>query len=155
MRAEQSLANADCFMPSSYYFRSTPLEGGVELMDSRETLAFAKRLMREVWEPFDAEAVPRFYHRDVIGHHRRQLLTYDDVVHRLVTDRPRYANPRFDIKDIIAEEDKWAIRFMFAATGASGQPISAEVNYFYHLKENKISEFWLLSDFDFDYRAED
>ena len=28
-------------------------------MNSRETLAFAKRLMREVWEPFDAEAVPR------------------------------------------------------------------------------------------------
>ena len=72
-----------------------------------------------------------------------------------MTDRPRYANPRFDIKDIIAEEDKWAIRFMFAATGASGQPISAEVNYFYHLKENKISGFWLLADFDFDYRAED
>jgi hypothetical protein len=48
-----------------------------------------------------------------------------------------------------------AIRFMFDATGASGQPISAEVNYFYHLKENKISGFWLLADFDFDYRAED
>jgi predicted ester cyclase len=124
-------------------------------MNSRETLAFAKRLMREVWEPFDAEAVPLFYHRDVIGHHRKQRLTYDDVDHRLVTDRPRYANPRFDIRDIVAEEDKWAIRFMFAATGASGQAISVEVNYFYHLKEGKISEFWLLADFDFDYRAED
>jgi predicted ester cyclase len=124
-------------------------------MNSRETLAFAKRLMREVWEPFDAEAVPRFYYRDVIGHHRKQQLTYDDVVHRLVTDRPRYANPRFDIKDIVAEEDQWAIRFMFAATEASGQAISVEVNYFYHLKEGKISEFWLLADFDFDYRAED
>ena len=67
-------------------------------MNSRETLAFAKRLMREVWEPFDAEAVPRFYHRDVIGHHRKQLLTYDDVVHRLVTDRPRYANPRLTLR---------------------------------------------------------
>jgi hypothetical protein len=51
--------------------------------------------------------------------------------------------------------DKWAIRFMFAATGASGQAISVEVNYFYHLKEGKISEFWLLADFDFDYRADD
>jgi predicted ester cyclase len=124
-------------------------------MNSRETLAFAKRLMREVWEPFDAEAVPRFYHRDVTGHHRKQRLTYDDVVHRLVTDGPRYANPRFDIKDIVAEEDKWAIRFMFTATGASGEAMTVEVNYFYHLKEGKISEFWLLADFDFDYRADD
>ncbi len=124
-------------------------------MDSRETRAFAERLQREVWERFDAEAVPRFYHRDVIGHHRKQRLTHDDVVHRLVTDRPRYPNPRFDIKDIVAEEDKWAIRFIFTATGASGQAISVECNYFYHLKEGKISEFWHLADIDFDYRAED
>jgi len=72
-----------------------------------------------------------------------------------VTDRPRYPNPRFDIKDIIAAEDKWAIRFLFTATGASGQPVSVEVNYFYHLRVGKISEFWLLADIDFDYRADD
>jgi predicted ester cyclase len=124
-------------------------------MDSQETLAFAERMQREVWERFDAEAVPRFYHRDVIGHHRKQRLTFDDVVHRLVTDHPRYPNPKFDIKDIIAAEDKWAIRFVFTADGAPGQPISVEVNYFYHLRQGKISEFWLLADSDFDYRADD
>jgi predicted ester cyclase len=124
-------------------------------MDSRETLDFAKRLQSEVWERFDAEAVPRFYHRDVVGHHRAQLLTYDDVVHRLVTDRPRYPNPKFDIKDIIAAEDKYAIRFIFSATGASGQPVSSEGQYFYHLKAGKVSEFWHLASIDFDYRADD
>jgi predicted ester cyclase len=124
-------------------------------MDSQETLAFAKRMQREVWESFDAEAVPRFYHRDVIGHHRKQRLSFDDVVHRLATDHARYPNPKFDIKDIVAAEDKWAIRFVFTADGASGQPISVEVNYFYHLRQGKISEFWLLTDIDFDYRADD
>ncbi len=124
-------------------------------MDSGETLAFAKRLMREVWEPFDAEAVARFYHPDVIGHHRKQRLTYDDVVHRLVTDHPRYPNPRFDIRDIIAAEDKFAIRFIFTATEAAGHAISVECNYFYHLKAGRISEFWHLADIDFDYCAED
>jgi predicted ester cyclase len=123
-------------------------------MDSRETLAFANRLMREVWEPLDAEPVPRFYQRDVVGHHRKQHLTYDDVVHRLVTDRPRFANPKYDITDIIAADDKFAIRFLFTATGTAGQPISAEANYFYHLRNGKISEFWLLADIDFDYRAD-
>jgi hypothetical protein len=34
-------------------------------MDSRETLDFARRLQSEVWERFDAEAVPRFYHLKV------------------------------------------------------------------------------------------
>ena len=62
-------------------------------MDAQETLAFAQRLMREVWEPLDARAVPHFYHHDVIGHNRQQLLTYDDVVHRIVTDHLRYPNP--------------------------------------------------------------
>ena len=132
-------------------------------MDSRETQAFAERLMREVWEPFAAEAVPRFYHRDMIGHHRKQQLTYDDVVHRLVTDHPRYPNPKFDIKDIVAAEDKFAIRFLFSASaasgftasGASGQAVSVECNYFYHLKAGNISEFWHLADVDFDYRADD
>jgi predicted ester cyclase len=123
-------------------------------MDSQETLAFAQRLQHEVWERFDAEAVSRFYHRDVIGHHRAQRLTYDDVVHRLVTDRPRYPNPRFDIKDTVAADDKYAIRFIFTATGAAGQPISVECNYFYHLRAGKISEFWHLASIDFDYRAD-
>ena len=123
-------------------------------MDSQETLAFAQRLMREVWEPLDAQAVARFYRRDVIGHNRQQVLTYDDVVHRIVTDHPRYPNPVFDIQDIVATEDKWAIRFIFTSTGPTGQCVTTEVIYFYHLRDGKIAEFWLLADVAFDYKAE-
>ena len=123
-------------------------------MDSQETLAFAERLMREVWEPLNAEAVPRFYHRDVIGHNRKQLLSYDDVVHRIVTDHPRYPNPSFDIQDIVAAEDKFAIRFIFTSTGSAGQGITTEVVYFYHVRDGKIAEFWVLADVAFDYKAE-
>ena len=123
-------------------------------MNSQETLAFAERLMREVWEPLNADAVPRFYHRDVIGHNRKQVLNYDDVVHRIVTDHPRYPNPVFDIQDIVAAEDKFAIRFIFTSTGSAGQGITTEVIYFYHLRDGKIAEFWVLADVDFDYKAE-
>jgi predicted ester cyclase len=122
-------------------------------MDGRETQAFAERLMREVWEPFDAERVPSFYGPDVVGHNRQELLTYDDVVHRLVTDRPRFANARYKVHDIIAAEDRFAIRFDFAAN-SNGTPVSTEVNYFYHLRDGKISEFWLLADIEVDYKAE-
>ena len=123
-------------------------------MDSQETLAFAQRLMREVWEPLDARAVSRFYHHDVIGHNRQQLLTYDDVVHRIVTDHPRYPNPVFDIQDIVAAQDKSAIRFLFTSTGSTGQSVTTEVIYFYHLRDGKIAEFWVLADVPFDYKAE-
>jgi hypothetical protein len=124
-------------------------------MNSRETLAFAERLMNEVWLPLDPGPVPQFYQRDVVGYNRTQQLNYDDVVHRLVTDRPRYADPHYDIQDIIAAEDKFAIRFAFTAKLASGAPVSAEANYFYHLRDGKISAFWLLADVVFDYRADD
>ena len=125
-------------------------------MDSGETLAFAHRLMREVWETYDFEAVPRFYHRDVAGHHREQRLTFDDVVHRLSTDHARYADGNYDIRDIVADEGKFAIRFIHTAVAkATRRSVRTEVIYFYHLREGKIAEFWLLSDADFDYKADD
>jgi hypothetical protein len=124
-------------------------------MNSQETREFAERLMQEVWLPLDAGAVPRFYRRDMIGYNRKQRLNYDDVIHRLVTDRSRYTDPHYDIQDIIAAEDKFAIRFAFTAKLPSGQPTSAEADYFYHLREGKISAFWLLADIEFDYRADD
>ena len=123
-------------------------------MNTQETREFAQRLMREVWEPFDHTAVERFYDRDVRGHNRSQDLVYDDVVHRLHSDTGRFADPLYDIKDIIASEDKFAIRFIYTATVvATGEPVETEVNYFYHLRDGKISEFWVLADIDFDYKA--
>jgi hypothetical protein len=123
-------------------------------MDRRATLDFARALMNEVWLPLDPEPVPRFYNRDVVGWNRKQRLTYDDVVHRLVTDRPRFRNPKYDIQDIIAAEDKFAIRFYFTSTLADGQPANAEANYVYRLRDGKVSEFWLLADIEFDYKAD-
>jgi predicted ester cyclase len=123
-------------------------------VDSQETREFAERLMKEVWEPFDYTAVERFYNRDVRGHNRSQGLVYDDVVNRLRSDTGRFANPVYDIKDIIASQDKFAIRFTYTATVvATGEPVETEVNYFYHLKDGKISEFWVLADIEFDYKA--
>jgi hypothetical protein len=98
--------------------------------------------MREVWEPFNAEAVPDFYRRDVIGHHRKQQLTYDDVVNRLASDRTRFGSPVCDIQDIVAAEDKFAIRFAYTAIILStGQDVSTEVIYFYHLKDGRVAGF--------------
>jgi hypothetical protein len=35
----------------------------------------------------------------------------------------------------------------------TGDPVRTEVNYFYHLRDDTVSEFWLLADLDFDYEA--
>ena len=124
-------------------------------MHTQETREFAERLMREVWEPFDHTAVES---ATTIGTYAATTAprssVYDDVVNRLRSDTGRFADPVYDIKDIVASEDKFAIRFIYTATVvAAGEPVETEVNYFYHLKDGKVSEFWLLADIDFDYKA--
>lgn len=114
---------------------------------------FARRLMREVWEPFDDTALPRFYHPDVVGHHRGQVIGLEDIASRLQWDRQNFGEPVYEIFDIIAEADRFAIRFAFTCRLIKQDaPLRTEVTYFYHLKEDKISAFWLLSDADFDYK---
>jgi hypothetical protein len=127
-------------------------------MDPKEAHAFAQRLMKEVWEPFDSSAVSRFYHRDVVGHHRRshetQELGYDDVVNRLAWDKETNANAAFDYRDIIAEDDRFALRFLYVADFVPiGAKIDVEMMYFYHLRGAKVAEFWLQASVDFDYKA--
>ena len=110
--------------------------------------------MEEVWVPFDHACVPRFYHPDVVGHHRAQVLTFEDVVERLKWDRQNFKDAAYDIQDIVADTDRFAIRFLYACTLiATGQRFVTEVNYFYRLRDGKVAEFWLLSDADFDYKA--
>ena len=128
-------------------------------MDGKETRAFAQRLMEEVWEPFDSEAVSRFYHPDVVGWHRRadsswQELGYDDVVNRLAWDRETNANPVFNVRDIVAEEDRFALRYLYAADFIpTGGKIDVEMMYFYRLRGDKVAEFGLLASVDFDFKA--
>jgi hypothetical protein len=128
-------------------------------MDAKETRSFAQQLMKEVWKPFDSEAVPRFFHRDVVGWHRRadsswQQLGYDDVVKRLPWDKKTNANPLFDVRDIIAEEDRFALRFLYAADFVpTGGKIDVEMMYFYRLRSDKVDGFSLLASVDFDFKA--
>jgi len=121
-------------------------------MDSRETREFAERLMREVWEPFDYTKLSQFYHDRVVGHHRSQTIRLADIENRLRWDRKNYGDPVYTIKNLIAGEDEFAIRFLYTAKDVkTGNPIAVEVIYFYHINHEKIDEFWLLASVDFDY----
>ena len=84
---------------------------GEHAMDSQETEAFAHRLMREVWQTFDINAVSRFCHANVVGHHRAQTLNFGDVLNRLAWDHKHSADPIFDIQNLVAAADQFAIRF--------------------------------------------
>ena len=113
--------------------------------------------MDRIWRPLDSADVAEFYHRDVVGHHDSprgsDQLGYDDVVHRLDFDRQTFTDPVYEIADLIAGEDRFAIRFHYGATLIStGERYRSQAAYFYHLRDGKIAEFWLLADVDFDYK---
>jgi addiction module HigA family antidote len=48
-----------------------------------------------------------------------------------------------------------ALRLSKALGTGAQVPIFVEANYFYHVRNGKIAEFWLLADHDFDYKADD
>jgi predicted ester cyclase len=122
-------------------------------LSAAETRVFARRLMKEVWETFDHTALPRFYHPDVVGHHRDQTLTLDDVSARLQWDVLHFGEPVYDIRNLVAGEDEFAIRFVYTCTMIkTGEKFRTEVIYFYRLTGGKVAEFWLLSDAPFDYK---
>lgn len=122
-------------------------------MSPDDVRAFANRLMDEVWRPFDHTALERFYHPDVVGHHRSQTLSLSDISNRLQWDVQNFDNPIYDIRDIVAAADRFAIRFLYSCTlVATGEAFRTEVIYFYHLRGGRIAEFWLLSDAEFDYK---
>ena len=53
----------------------------------------------------------------------------------------------------ITDEDRFALRFNHSATLiATNERYRLEAAYFYHLRDGRIAEFWLLADVDFDYQ---
>ena len=98
--------------------------------------------MEEVWEPFDSTKLADFCHPDVIGHHRSQTIHYEDLQNRLAWDGTNRRSQKFEITDVIAEGDRFSIRFVFSALELrTMQKSDIEVIYFYHLRDKKISEF--------------
>jgi predicted ester cyclase len=125
---------------------------GPGTMNAEDVREFAIRLMGQVWTPFDDTRLSEFYCHDAIGHHRTQTIRLGYIGNRLRRDRTYWKDPVYDIKELVTENDKFALRFIFSATQIStGNRDEVEVIYFYRLRDGKISEFWTLSSVDYDY----
>jgi len=122
-------------------------------MDAEQTRKFALRLMKEIWEPFDYIRLSEFYQQDVVGHHVSQTIHLADIENRLRRDRIHWKDPVYNVKNLVVEPDKFAIRFLFSATGigTGKRDKDIETVYFYSLKDGKVSEFWTLASIDYDY----
>ncbi|MEO0797292.1 MAG: ester cyclase [Verrucomicrobiota bacterium] len=121
-------------------------------MHKDDVYQFAQELMQAVWIPFNPSRLADFYHLDVVGHHRNQTLSLADIENRLLWDRANIVDSHYDIKDVVADTDRFSIRFLYTATlTKSGENLSVDVVYFYSMRESKIDKFWTLASIDFDY----
>ena len=128
-------------------------------MAGEETPAFAYELMKEVGEPFDSSAITRLHHREVAGRHRRsdvstQDPSFDDTAGSLDCDKQSNVDAIYDVRDIIAEENGFATRFVCTADSApTAGKTDVGVMYFYRLGDSKVTGWRLLANTDFDYKA--
>lgn len=108
--------------------------------------------MQDVWEPYNDEKVRDFYHPDVVGHHRNQIIHIHDIENRLRWDKKNLTDPVYKIENLVVGDDEFSIHFNYTARDIkTGGIFKAEVMYFYRLKNDMIWRFWTLASVDFDY----
>ena len=122
-------------------------------MTHQEARAWVRNLLTDVWERKNLGKFDDYYHKDLVGHYRGQLLNYSDVWNRIEYGKTHFADGSFEIEDLIVEEHKIFERFTYAATlMKTGERFTAEGVYVYHLRDGKIAEFWHFSNTPFDYK---
>jgi hypothetical protein len=95
----------------------------------------------------------------VAGRHRRsdvstQDPSFDDTAGSLDCDKQSNVHAIYDVRDIIAEENGFATRFVCTADSApTAGKTDVGVMYFYRLGDSKVTGWRLLANTDFDYKA--
>jgi len=121
-------------------------------MNRAEIKEFALKLMQKVWKPYNDEKVKDFYHPEMIGYHRGQIIHIDDVENRLRWDKKNFIDPVYTIENLVVGDDSFSIHFHYNSKDIkTGEIFKAETMYFYRLEDDLIKEFWTLASVDFDY----
>ena len=81
------------------------------LMTKQEARGWVQNLLTDVWERKNLSKLNNYYHKDVVGHYRDQLLGYRDVLNRIEYGKTHFADGSFDIEDLIVEGNKILERF--------------------------------------------
>ncbi len=113
-------------------------------MSGDESKDVVRRLLEEVWNGRNVDAIDSFYHPEVaeeIREHHRQFLTAFPDMHTTV-------------EELIAEGDLVAARLViegthrgpFAGHPPTGRHVSFISHRFYRLEDGKVAETWAMQD---------
>lgn len=122
-------------------------------MQKQAAIQFLERLFKEVWSQPNPAKIDEFYHPQVTGYFGVQPITLADIKNRATFTQHIFANIQTEILDIVAEDNKIAVRLKQTAVRKDGVSNGADHHMaIYHLRDNKIVQLFFLTDKPFDYK---
>lgn len=115
------------------------------MMKKTDAEKFIQQLFDDVWIPLNAEKIGDFYHQDLIAHINKQIVGFDDVVHRCHFVKEHYREWIFEIDDVLCDDDKIIVRLN--QTGIRKEQDKEEhylVICVYQLLNCKVKQMWAL-----------
>jgi len=103
--------------------------------------------LNTVWNDGDVQAAPNYVADSYTIHHdpgdpwEGRQLTLADFQNRVRTYREQFPDQRFSVQEILADEDKVMMAWLWNATHA-GEPLATSGATVYYLEDGKISGHW-------------
>lgn len=115
-------------------------------MSTDANKAIARRYFEDIWNKRNPDAVGEIFAATFAGHAPDGTLQGAEALKKRVkTGLSEYLDIHFTIEDVIAEEDKVGIRWVYHAT-AKSKPVTLTGMHFFRIAGGKIVEFWLNTD---------
>lgn len=116
-------------------------------MDRKFAEKFIKGFLDDIWTQHDVTKVSKYYHKNVTGHLGNNIVGYDEIIFRCECTKELYKEMINDVEEILCDKDKIILRLI--QTGTNREDDYSESYYIiaiYQIVDEKIKEFWAISD---------
>ncbi len=120
-------------------------------MNKEECIEFVKDWIHRIWELQEQEHLSRFYSTDVEGYFNGELVSFDILKSRVGAFYNHLKKVRIEVNQLIVEKNKFALRAQQRYEFKEGKIVVVPSMIFVHLKEGKISKYWLKTRSPFDF----
>lgn len=113
------------------------------MMEKKEIESFVKKLLNIIWENQEFDKLDQFYTQDVEGYYNQDKVTFNDLKKKVSIIHKHLKNLQVEILHLIIEKNKYALNANQKFTTHEGKEVVIPSMLFAHLKEGKISKYWL------------
>lgn len=112
-------------------------------MKKEDVIEFVKDWIHSIWELQEEEHLARFYSLDVEGDFNGEAVNFEGLKEKLSSFYIHLKKVEIEVKQLIVEKSKFALRALQHYELKDGKTITLPSMIFAHLKEGKISKYWL------------